>query len=186
MFRPGRQQAQAVAAVWSSRCLRAPVDGDRCDDLGLDLEGTDVDRAVDDPREACAGRWSRVVRCVGSTARAMLPAPMAGLPETRGNGLGRSAVVGERAESRVGDADLVAVDAVDQPAGAAGADQVVCAGNRAGDVAGRAPLPVPWVLSATIVLSMAAEPDRPPVAEPGDSTSGIVTYPSKLPSFHTP
>ena len=75
-------------------------------------------------RTALVGGQRRPV--VGSTARALLPALIAGL-RLECDGLGRSAVILEpaRVEPRVGDADLIAVRAVDQAARAAGADQVV-------------------------------------------------------------
>ena len=87
-------------------------------------------------------RWSVVKGwpVVGSTARALLPASMAGLPGKRAMvWVGPPLSCSRRVEPRVGDADLVAVDAVGQAAGAAGADQVVRAGrgHRAGDVVGR-------------------------------------------------
>ena len=107
----------------------------------LDFEGADVDGAVDDPREAGAALvGGQGLPVVGSTARALLPASMAGLPGKRAMvWVGPPLSASRWVEPRVGDADLVAVDAIDQAAGAAGADQVVRAGrgHRAGDVAGR-------------------------------------------------
>ena len=80
----------------------------------------------------------------------------------QGDGLCRSAVVPQSigVEARVGDADLVAVDAVDQAAGTAGADQIVSAGRGTGarDVVGRGPL----VLSAIRVLLRVPPPHSPP------------------------
>ena len=73
-------------------------------------------------------RWS----VVGTVTPAMVALPVAdgGAAGQEGDGLGRArrCSAARRAEPRVGDADLVAVDAVDQAAGAAGADQVVRAG----------------------------------------------------------
>ena len=80
---PGTALAQAIA----SRRLVVPlaeigvvgggVDHEAGDDGGLDLERADVDRAVDD---AGLPRWS-VVTPAGM--RALLPASMAGLPDSR-------------------------------------------------------------------------------------------------------
>ena len=80
---------------------------------------------------ARAGRYGQGIAAGGSTARALLPASMAGLPGNEGDGLRGPAVVLEAIwiEARVGEADLVPVDAVAQAAGASGADQVVAAGR---------------------------------------------------------
>ena len=136
----GRQQSQAVGGGLERGGLRPPADGDRCD-VGVELVGADVDRAVDDPRESGAaligGQGLAGGGIDGQGVAARVDGRAAG---QEGDGLGRPAVVcSQRAEARVGDADLVAVDAVDQAAGAAGADQVVRAGrgDRAGDVVGR-------------------------------------------------
>ena len=69
-------------------------------------------------------RWSVVKGwlLLGSTARALLPALIAGLPAQQGHGLGRAAVVRQGAEHRV------ASDGVGQPATAV-LDQVVAAGE---------------------------------------------------------
>ena len=97
---------------------------------GLDFEGPDVDGPVDDPREAGAalvGGQGLAFGIDGQGCAAGVDGRAAG---QEGDGLGRAAVVGQRAEPRVGDADLVAVAAVRQAAvAAAGADQVVRAGR---------------------------------------------------------
>ena len=54
----------------------------------------------------------------------------------QGDRLGRAAIVAQGPQPRVGHADEVAVDPIDQPARAAGADQVVRARDGAHDVAG--------------------------------------------------
>ena len=114
------------------------------------------------------GQWIPVL---GSTARALLPALMAGLPRQKGNGLGRPAIV-TRCQARVSDADLVAVGPV-KPTGAAGTDQVEGAGrvDRAGDVIGRSAAAGPTrvegndrVLESNVPATTSSPPPVPPLA----------------------
>ena len=143
----GRQEPEAVGGGLERGGLGPPGDGERIGGVGRELVGADVDRAVDDPDESGAA----LIGGQGLTGGGIDGQGVAALVDGRAagqecDGLGRPAVVGERAEPGVGDADLVAVDAVDQAAGAAGADQVVRAGAETtvpADVAGRGPLPVP-------------------------------------------
>ena len=83
----GRQQAQAVGGGLERGGLGPPADGDRRRRCRLELVGADVDGAVEDPREAGAALiGGQGCPVAGSTARALLPASMAGLP-------GKSAMV---------------------------------------------------------------------------------------------
>ncbi len=117
------------------------------------------------PRKA--PRWS-VVGMV-TPEMLVLPPSMAGLPCMQRDGQCRPAVIGQRAEARVGDVDLVAIGPGGQSAGAPGADQVVRARRRhraaaERDIAGRARAAA-RCSSATIVLSRVAVPpaaSRPP------------------------
>ncbi len=95
------------------------------------LEGADVGGGTLGPADAA------LIGCGGPGGAAGVDRRTAGQQCDR---LGRSAVVSQRGQARVGNPDQVAVVAIDQPAGAAGADQVVVAGrrvHRAGDVVGR-------------------------------------------------
>ena len=76
---------------------------------------------------------------IDSDGQAAVAGVYRGAAGQEGDRQGRAAVVGQSAQARVGDADLVAVGAVGQPGGSAGADQVVRAGHRpqAADVVGR-------------------------------------------------
>ena len=106
----------------------------------------DVHLVAADPRDATAA-WSKgtgsVVlpspskSSVSAGTRALSPASMAGLSPSMQSSC-CSAVIPQRQKSRIADTDLVARLAVDEPACAAGADEVGdgVAGQRAVDVAG--------------------------------------------------
>ena len=111
-----------------------------------DLERADIHDAVGDAREAS------LVGFAGGDEN-VVPLVDGGAAEQEGDGEGGATVVGEAAEARIGNADVVVVDAVGQAACAASADQVEGAGgvHGAGDVVG-AVVPPPWKLPAMMVL----------------------------------
>ena len=107
---------------------------------GLDFEGADVDGAVYDPRETGAALVSGQGLLGGGIDGQGIVALVDGRAAVDElDGLGRAAIIRQRFEPRVDDADLVATDAIGQAARAAGADQVerTRRGDRAGDIAGR-------------------------------------------------
>ena len=123
----GRQQPQSIAGGLERGGLGPPADGDRCD-ITLDLVGADVHRAVDDPDKSGAALiGGQGLSGRGIDGQGVASGVDGGAAGQEGDGLGRPAVISQRAEPGVGDADLVAVDAVGQAAGTAGADQVVYA-----------------------------------------------------------
>ena len=128
------------------------------------LVGTDVDGA------ARSGDAPLVGSGYGHAGDRRAARADRGAAGEQGDGLGRAAVAGQRAEHRVGDADQVAVGAVGQAAGASGADQVGGAGRKQPCRRCRWPrAPLPLVLRATIVLYKLAEPaetSSPPPVPP--------------------
>ncbi len=123
---------------------------DQCGTLGL--EGADVGiGCVERIAALVGGDRSGGARVVGDHTRA--DGRAAG---EQGHGLGRAAVVAQRAQAQVGEAgqDDIAVDPIDQPPRAAGADQVVAAR----DVGTGMSLMSGMVLPATMVSVRLAVP----------------------------
>ena len=108
---------------------------------------------------------------VGQEALGIGPLADGRAPREQGDGLGRTAVVGQSAQPRRCDPDLIMAGAVRESAGAAGADQVPggFAGNMPAISSATALLPVPLVFSATMVLinvTLPAATFRPPPEPP--------------------
>src|SRR5208337_3457212 len=123
------KQAQSIGSGLERGGLRPPADGNR-GDVTLDFVGADVHRAVDDSREAALVGGQGLARG-GIDGEGVAAGVDGGTAGHEGDGLSRSAVVLESVgvEARVSDADLIAVRAVDQPAGTADADEVVRTGR---------------------------------------------------------
>src|SRR5207244_3116863 len=88
----------------------------------LRFERTNVHRAANSSREPALIRGTGAHVAVVAT----IDRRAGGQQSDR---LRRTAVIRQRAETGVGDTDLVAVDVVDQPAAATGADQVIGTGG---------------------------------------------------------
>ena len=95
VFRPAGSSRSPSAAVWSAAVWRPPADGDRVGDGGtLNLVGADIDRAVDDPREAGAALvGGQGLAGGGIDGQGVAAGVDGGAAGQEGDGLGRPAVV---------------------------------------------------------------------------------------------
>src|SRR5437016_4912411 len=80
--------------------------------LLLDLEGPDVHGAIHDPGQAALVGLARADKDIAALIDG-------GASRQERHGKSRPAIVRKRAEARIADANLVVVDAVDQPTAAA-------------------------------------------------------------------